>query len=73
MDMVAKFAIAIARDAGYTKPVYLQVEGFAGRETITPNPVPDGVNTATLDFDMGGLGPIKVPFAVGGYEDDPEA
>jgi hypothetical protein len=71
MDMVAKFAVGVVRDIGFDKPVYLLVAGFAGRDTITPNPVPANMIGADLAFDMSGMDVIDIPFAVQGFEDNP--
>ena len=86
LDMVARFKVNIARDAGYIKPVHLKVEGwsmglfkFGGASIMVPDKdyalAGAAVSLVDLEFDMAGTTQVglKVPFQVGGYEDSPEA
>jgi hypothetical protein len=84
LDMVARFKLNIVWDPLYTKPVYLMVAGFsegnffrAGVSLMDPTGqyaiVPNGVPEVDLEMDMGGTVIANIPFAVGGYEDAPEA
>jgi hypothetical protein len=87
LDMVARFAVNIAWDPLYTKPVYLLVAGFSegtfsrtGVSLMVPDGaggfkdyalVPNGVPDVDLEMDMTGMDVIAIPFSVGGYEDEP--
>lgn len=86
LDMVARFKVTIVREAGYIKPVYLKVEGwsmglfkFGGASIMVPDKdyglAGAAVSIVDLEFDMAGSTQVglKIPFAVGGYEDPPEA
>ena len=84
LDMVARFAVNIAWDPLYTKPLHLLVAGFSGGSfsiggvsIMDPESqygiVPNGTPTVELEMDMAGMDVINVPFDVGGYEDAPVA
>ena len=84
LDMVARFVVGIAWDPLYTKPLHLLVAGFsegeflrAGVSIMVPDKdyaiVPNGVPQVDLEFDMSGTVIANIPFAVGAYEDPPEA
>jgi hypothetical protein len=84
LDMVARFVVGIVWDPLYTKPVHLKVEGFsqgefsrAGVSLMDPTGqyaiVPNGVPQVDLVMDMTDMDIVAIPFAVGGYEDAPEA
>jgi hypothetical protein len=84
LDMVARFKLNIVWDPLYTKPVYLMVAGFsegeffrAGVALTVPGKdyalVPNGVPQVDLVMDMTDMDIVAIPFAVGGYEDAPEA
>ena len=84
LDMVARFVVGIAWDPLYTKPVHLMVAGFsegefsrAGVSLMDPTGqyaiVPNGVPSVDLTMDMTDMDIISIPFAVGAYEDPPEA
>ena len=84
LDMVARFVVGIVWDPLYTKPLYLMVAGFSegdfsrvGVSLMDPTGqyaiVPNGVPSIDLVMDMTDMDIISIPFAVGGYEDPPEA
>jgi len=84
LDMVARFKVRIAWDAGYDKPVYLLVAGFSegtfsrgGVPLTVPDKdyalVPNGIPEVDLEMDMTDMDIISIPFAVGGFEDEPVA
>jgi hypothetical protein len=84
LDMVARFTVNIAWNILYTKPVHLMVAGFsqgdfsrAGVSLMDPTGqyaiVPNGAPSVDLTMEMAGMDIINIPFAVGGYEDAPEA
>ena len=84
LDQTARFKLNIVWDPLYTKPLYLMVAGFsegeflrAGVSIMVPGKdyaiVPNGVPSVDLVMDMTDIDIISIPFAVGGYEDAPEA
>jgi len=82
LDMVARFAVNIAWDPLYTKPVHLLVAGFSegsfsigGVSIMDPEGqygiVPNGTPAVELTMDMTGMDVANIPFDVGGFEDAP--
>lgn len=83
LDMVARFKVGVVRDAGFTKPVYLMIAGTSigefflngvalaidGKDYVL---VAADVAEVELEMNMTEMSPIKMPFAVGGYEDAPD-
>ncbi len=84
LDMVARFKVNIAWEAGYDKPTYLLTAGFSegsffrtGVSLMVPGAdyalVPNGIPDVDLEMDLAGMDIIAIPFAVGAFEDEPVA
>jgi hypothetical protein len=84
LDMVARFKVLIAWDAGYLKSLYLLVAGFSEGTfslggvslMVLDNDyalVPNGTPEVDLEMNMTGMDIIAIPFDVGGFEDEPVA
>ena len=56
-----RFVVTATPEAGYDKPIYLDVEGMAGNWSFDVNPIPPGGGISNLDADFSG-------FPVGGYD-----
>jgi hypothetical protein len=63
------YRVLFDRAGGYAGPVYLEVIGFAGRESFDVNPIPEGAAEALLTFDTADMPVGLVEFDVVAYED----
>jgi len=71
VSMVAQFAVTIVREAGHTKPVFLDLEGMAGNWSFSAASFIPGIDApVTLSVDIGGFQKgMSADFDVVGYDD----
>ena len=63
------YRVLFDRAGGFAGPVYLELQGFTGRETLSVNPIPVGASEAILSFDTDEMPIGTFPFDIVGYSD----